>query len=92
MVKDVFHLIPRTAVQLDLDGLSRKRPWRRTDVGCSKAIWTQINDVHRRIQELKSLRVVKLHSVGTEQSSDAKRPNKRRAKFFARKIQVDVLG
>jgi hypothetical protein len=92
MVKDVFHLIPRTAVQLDLDGLSRKRPWRRTDVGCSKAIWTQINDVHRRIQELKSLRVVKLHSVVTEQSSDAKRPNKRRAKFLARKIQVDVLG
>ena len=91
MVKDVFHLISRTAVELNFDWLSRKQFWRRTDAGCTKAIRTQVSNIHRGVQELKTLRIMKLYSVGTEQSSDAKRPNKRRAKFLARKVEVDML-
>jgi hypothetical protein len=43
------------------------------------------------IQELKALRIVETHHVGTQKRSDGKRSNKSRTNFFARQTQVHVL-
>jgi hypothetical protein len=91
MVKDIFHVVPRTSVNFNLDGLGRKRHRRRTDIGRTKAIWTQGSNIHPGIQELKALRVMKLYSVGTEESSDGERSDKRRTELLARKIQVNIF-
>jgi hypothetical protein len=51
MIKDIFDLIPRTTVKLNFDGLSRKRFRWRTDIGCTKSVWSQINQINCGIQE-----------------------------------------
>jgi hypothetical protein len=90
MIEDTFHLIPRTTVNLNLYGLTKKWPWRRTDVRCSETIWTRVYNIVLGIQELKTLRVIKLYSVGTGQSSDVERSNKHRTEILVRKIQVNM--
>ncbi len=88
MIKDVFHLIPRTSVYLNLNGLSRQRFWWRTDIGCTKSVRSQVGNIDRRIQEMKAIRIIETHRVGTQKRSDGKRHNQRRTKLFARKTQV----
>ncbi len=58
---------------------------------CTKAIWTQVSNIKPGIQESKALRVIKLYIVGTEESSDAERSNKRRTELLTRKIQVNIF-
>jgi hypothetical protein len=91
MVEDIFHLIPRTTINFNLDRIGRKRLRRRTDVGCTKTIWTQVSNINPGIQELKAFRVIKLYSVGTGESSDDERSNKRRTELLTRKIQVNIF-
>jgi len=91
MIEDIFHLIPRTTVKLNLDGLSRKRLWRRTDIRCTKSVRSEVFNINFGVKKLKSLRVIELYSVSTEQSFDAERSDKRRTELLARKIQVNML-
>jgi hypothetical protein len=67
MIKDIFDLIPRTAVYAYLDGLSRQRCWWRTNIRSPKTVHSEVFNINFGVKKLKPLRVIEDHRVGTAQ-------------------------